>query len=208
MNALAVATGYWLLQVFMILVLKHWLNRRRKSLNRELGEVFQASPQDEEPHTWTLRYVAWRRTGAWLLSLFAALVIYAILIHGNWSSLDDAESSVIRVFGPLFCVAGITPWYFVIVANGVTFFVNDRGIARRTPILKAVFIDWNEIQGISYSPHFESFVIRGTESKITLLTSLENIDQFARLALRRVPEDKRQAANMMLARALRGPFRR
>lgn len=208
MNALIIATAYWILQVIAILMLKHWLNRREERLDRELVEVFQASLYEKETHVWRLRYASWRRIGAWFVSFFAAVVVFAILIVDNWSSLNDAPSLDLLIFGPLFCAAGVIAWYFVAEANGTAHVITERGIARRSPVLKNVFIDWNEIQEISYSSYVESFVIRGTDTKMTISTTLENIHQFAQLALRRVPTERRQAAGKMLERAEKGPFRR
>lgn len=198
---------YWILQVIAILMLRHLLNRRREYLDSELAEVFRTSLHKEDTHVWRLEYASWRRTAAWLVSTFGAVVVFAILIADNWSFFEDASSIDLLIFGALSCVAGLIPWYYTAEANGVAHVVTEKGIARRSSILKDVFMSWDQIRDISYSYFTSSFIIRGPNARLFISTTLKNIDQFARLSIRQVTAEKRQAAGKMLERAMNGPFR-
>lgn len=171
----------------------------RKALTKDASDFISRPVAPIPLGTVIMRYDRWGK-------IFLSIISIA-LWAGLWGAyiFASGDKTFISWTGLFLVVLTIVPIIGLLELSLSYFVLSAEGIERRSFCLKKVFVPWNEVESIRYklSNYGGTYYVRGAGKKIELDGWLDELPQFSKYVVNKVPPEKWDTAKMDIMKDIR-----
>jgi hypothetical protein len=170
----------------------------RKALTKDASD-FISKPVASIPGTVIMKYSKWAKIFFLIMSIFLWAVLWGAYIYA------PGDKTFISWTGIVLIVMTIFPIIALLELSYSNFKLFEEGIERRSFLFKKAFIGWNEVDSIKYrfGEHGNFYRIKGAGKKIELDGWLDELPQFSKYVVNKVPPEKWDTAKWEIVRDIR-----